>query len=375
MRGALIDRRTAIKSTAAAIAGLVLPRCRTVAPSATKPRDLAPVAVSESRIIRSIAGLRPFRRQGFRVGVERLDEKVLIHNYGHGGCGVTLSWGTADLATAYALEQTDRNAAVIGCGAVGLAAARLLQDRGFNVVIYARELPPATTSNIAGALWCPVTVVDRDQQTADFGRQLGHATRFAHRYFQTFVGGPYGVTWVRSYFYNDEAKLSDDWVWSTAPELFRATTFGPGQHPFPARFAHEFQFMLIEPAIYLRRLLSDFREAGGRVIVRSFGDKAALAALPESVIVNCTGLGAHTLVADNDVIPIKGQLTFLLPQEEVNYAYASLIDDIYMFSRRDGVLLGGTHDRGAWSTDVDPKQVDRMMAGHRSIADAVSRLR
>src|SRR4029079_6739479 len=59
------------------------------------PRHLAPVKVARDRIIREVVGLRPYRAAGFVVETERLGEKLLVHNYGHGGAGVTLSWGTA----------------------------------------------------------------------------------------------------------------------------------------------------------------------------------------------------------------------------------------------------------------------------------------
>jgi D-amino-acid oxidase len=35
--------------------------------------------------------------------------------------------------------------------------------------------------------------------------------------------------------------------------------------------------------------------------------------------------------------------------------------DIYMFPRRDGVLLGGTHDRDVWDTSVDPAVTERVL--------------
>ena len=57
---------------------------------------LAPVWVSEDRIIRVVAGLRPYRPGGFVVQAERRGSKLLVHNYGHGGAGVTLSWGTSE---------------------------------------------------------------------------------------------------------------------------------------------------------------------------------------------------------------------------------------------------------------------------------------
>jgi len=112
--------------------------------------NLAPVLVSPEREIRTVVGLRPYRPSGFVVKAEKLGEKLVIHNYGHGGAGITLSWGTSQLATALLPGMPVSSVAVLGCGAVGLATARLLQDRGLPVTIYASELPPNTTSNIAG---------------------------------------------------------------------------------------------------------------------------------------------------------------------------------------------------------------------------------
>jgi glycine/D-amino acid oxidase-like deaminating enzyme len=103
-----------------------------------RPR-LAPVRVSPERIIRIDVGLRPFRPSGFRVAREALGDKTLVHNYGHGGGGITLSWGTAKLAVELGFDASKPDCAVLGCGAVGLATARLLQERGARVRIYARE--------------------------------------------------------------------------------------------------------------------------------------------------------------------------------------------------------------------------------------------
>src|SRR5215472_13258969 len=125
---------------------------------------LAPVLVSADREIRTVVGLRPHRPSGFVVRAEKLGEKLVIHNYGHGGGGITLSWGTSELAVELLPGDTSlgtpADVAVIGCGAVGLATARLLQDRGLRVTIYASELPPNTTSNIAGGQWHPFAVFD-----------------------------------------------------------------------------------------------------------------------------------------------------------------------------------------------------------------------
>jgi glycine/D-amino acid oxidase-like deaminating enzyme len=82
-------------------------------------------------------------------------ETAVVHNYGHGGGGITLSWGTSKLAVDLGLPGHAGPVAVLGCGAVGLATARLAQEAGFDVTIYTKAMPPETTSNIAGGQWFP----------------------------------------------------------------------------------------------------------------------------------------------------------------------------------------------------------------------------
>ena len=80
------------------------------------------------------------------------------------------------------------------------------------------------------------------------------------------------------------------------------------------------------------------------------------------------GLGAKALFGDDELTPVKGQLTLLLPQAEVNYAYLDGAADLYMFPRRDAVILGGSHQHGVGSTDPDDVQAMRILEGHRLIA-------
>ena len=120
--------------------------------------------------------------------------------------------------------------------------------------------------------------------------------------------------------------------------------------------------MLIEPAVYLSAVMRDFLLAGGRVVVRELGDLQAIAALAEPVVINCTGLGAKALFGDPELMPIKGQLTVLLPQPEIDYI--TLTNDLYMFPRRDGILLGGTHERNIWTLDPNVDAMKHVLDGH-----------
>lgn len=332
-------------------------------------RRVAPVRVAEDRVIRQVVGLRPFRRTGFLVRADSLDEKILIHNYGHGGGGVSLSWGTADMAAELAMASAQRQAAVIGSGAVGLATARLLQDRGFAVTIYARDLPPNTTSNIAGAQWSPVTVVDSELATPEFEANFVRASRFAYRYYQNLVGSKYGITWRENFSLTSASAPppgGGGWEATHLRDLLPRTVLAPDETPFPGFRTSRFLTMHIEPSIYLAAVLQDFRIAGGRVVLREFADARSIVALNEPVIVNCTGLAAGKLFNDPDVLPIKGQLTVLVPQPEIDYITIGP-GDLYMMPRQDGIILGGTHERGEWSLEPNPNESARILRGHEEL--------
>jgi D-amino-acid oxidase len=359
-------RTTALAGTCGAIAGCHRIRPRAAVPITGNSCDLVPAVVSPEREIRTVVGLRPYRPSGFVVKAEKLGEKLIIHNYGHGGGGITLSWGTSQLATEL-LSGDPSAVAVIGCGAVGLATARLLQDRGLRVTIYASELPPRTTSNIAGGQWSPFDVYSSGKQTTAFMNQFLRATELAYQRYQTLVGARYGVHWIRNYSLRHHQFDEGDMEGKESP----IRRFMPGMrdlseadHPFSGyQYVRLYDTMLIEPPIYLNTMLTDFRIAGGVVRVVKFEHVTQFQQLTEPVIFNCTGLGARALFGDQELTPIKGQLTVLLPQAEVNYL-TLMEDDLYMFPRTDGILLGGLFQEGEWSLSVDEPTRARVLKGH-----------
>ena len=362
-----MNRRQFLHAASMAASGVVA-GCYRSRPRAANPVsgincNLAPALVSPDREIRTVVGLRPYRPSGFVVKAEKLGEKLVIHNYGHGGAGITLSWGTSQLATA-SLKEPVSSIAVLGCGAVGLATARLLQDRGLPVTIYASELPPNTTSNIAGGEWFPFGVFDFGKQSPEFMNQFLQATEFSYRRYQTLLGSRYGVRWLRNYFLSHQAPRDDGLGGTIRPFLPELRDLSESEHPFSGyQFVRQYDSMLIEPPIYLNAMLTDFRVAGGAVRVMHFDHVSQLQQLTEPVIFNCTGLGARALFDDQELIPAKGQLTVLLPQAEVNYM-AVMDDDLYMFPRTDGILLGGTFEKGEWSLAVNESAKARVLKGH-----------
>jgi glycine/D-amino acid oxidase-like deaminating enzyme len=375
-----ISRRGFLHGLGATTALTVAMRARAV--GWTQDRHFAPVKVAPDRVIREVVGLRPYRDEGFVVAPERAGDKLIIHNYGHGGAGITLSWGTASLAVdllsapgamSSALMQHSKRVltphfAVLGCGVNGLSTARLLQRRygnaGAAVTIYAKDLPPNTTSNIAGGFWSPTSVYDHSVITPQFRDQFYKACHLSNRAFQLLAGTEYGVRWIETYeLGTDEASVTRELPGGNdlypAADVHREPKVYFG---FP--FVRHYSTMLIEPQTYLNALLRDFYVAGGKVVVKDLHERRDLMRLPERVVFNCTGLGARALFGDQKLGPVRGQLEILVPQPEVDYIY---LGSGYMFPRHDGIVLGGTFDHDDWSLEPRADQRDGILSSHAEI--------
>lgn len=108
-----MDRRMLLQAGGMGLVGLGFGGCAAgvgTARTTVGPRrvvNLVPVRVSWDRVIRTTVGLRPHRPSGFVVKAERLDAKTVVHNYGHGGAGHSLGWGTGYLAAELAIEHDE----------------------------------------------------------------------------------------------------------------------------------------------------------------------------------------------------------------------------------------------------------------------------
>ena len=331
--------------------------------TATLPRAaaararLGPPNLADDQVLRSVAGIRPFRRGGPRLERQELAGKIVVHNYGHGGAGYTLSWGSASLA-ADLLRGTKRGTeiAVLGSGVVGLCTARVLQERGFRVRVHAREFPPHTTSDVAGAEWSP-DLVERGA-TRDLQRRFDEMLVLSWHRFQALIGARWGVSPRPIYEADDVASGLDELPVGLVPPPRRLAAL-----PFaPAHAGRVYRTLLIEAPIFLATLVEEVKRAGGILEPRVFTTPGELHDLREPVIMNCLGVGAGALFADEAVVPIRGQLVHLRPQ-----ALPYLLDHPtgYLVPRSDALVLGGSFEEGIGEARTDPATCARILADMR----------
>ncbi len=163
------------------------------APSAPpKPRlKLAPVKVSKDRILRTVVGLRPFRSFGFPGGEgearaeNRRPQLWPRRGRHHALLGNVPARHRRALSRRAAAGSCRRPRAPERSGSPPRGSSR---DAGVEVTIYAKALPPQTTSNIAAGQWSPYFVSDFSKRSARFKEQFAKAARLSHRQFQISPG-------------------------------------------------------------------------------------------------------------------------------------------------------------------------------------------
>src|SRR6185312_16417350 len=240
---------------------------------------------------------------------------------------------------------------VIGCGVSGLTTGLCLQEAGYRVRIWAKELPPNTTSNAAAAVWFPYKA-----------HPVTRVTAWGKRAFQKFKelqaiegSGVFQANVVEL----RPIPSADPW-WIEAIESFRHAR----ADELPAGYTDAFVFEapVIDTRIYLDYLISIFKKQGGHIMQRAIHNlKEAFA--ESAVVVNCSGLGSRELVGDHDLHAARGQVVrikhtgfrkVLLDEEGPNQL-------AYIVPRTEDIVLGGTFEEGNESLEIDPDQVQSII--------------
>ena len=331
-----------------------------------------------------LIGVRPYRPGGVRLELvpEPLAGKRLVHNYGHGGAGITLSWGCASVVTdlvhgLLATSTTPPSVAVLGTGVIGLTTATELRRRWpqMPITVYAKSLDLSTTvSWVAGGQFEPsgmhrlYTTPEAKKVLADYMR------RSRDRIVELQNSGSrqaYGVA-VRKNYTLDRQVPALDVV--TPKDVVAAPQ--RGSLPFARLNApgREYQTWLMTPAILMPRLVADLESANVRFEARTFASAADVAQLPATVVVNCTGYGSRQLFGDTSLVPQRGHNVVLKKTDERQHYFFSggcanwVI--AYAFCRQDDIVIGGTIQKELDSPThmpADDAIFERLLANGREL--------
>ncbi len=243
-------------------------------------------------------------------------------------------------------------AIVIGCGVSGLSTGIRLVEAGWQVEIWARELPPHTTSNIAAAIWYPYKALPQD-------RVLAWGERTLEVFYDLAKDSESGIVIAES-IEVFHGNVPEPW-WRGAVRDFRFAR--PDELPAGFDSGYIFETAIIETGIYLSYLMKRFEEIGGKVVLREIKrlDDALSVA---SVVVNCAGLGTLSFMPDKELFPVRGQI-MRIEKPELGRA---LLDDeedehdvlAYIVPRSNDCVLGGTAQAGNWSLDLDEATSQRI---------------
>ena len=307
-----------------------------------------------------VIGVRPHRRGGFRLELEAqplaspAGPKYLAHNYGHGGAGITLSWGCASQVAellAPLVAQLKRmkggpSVAILGAGVIGLTTATELR-RAFPylpITIYARDLDVrSTTSYIAGGQFEPSGIIHEYEDDAGKQRLADILRRSRDRIVGLQASADrmlFGVAERQDYTLNHENRALD---------VFTPTDVIPaprvGKLPFQQLdgVGREYSTWLMNPMILLPKLVADLKQASVQFEQRAFDSVTEVAALRQNIVVNCTGYGAKKLFADAGVIPQRGHLVVLrktLPKQFYFYSGGCANGVVSYVGRRSSWGLG-----------------------------------
>lgn len=141
----------------------------------------------------------------------------------------------------------------------------------------------------------------------------------------------------------------------------------------PAHYDHGLLFTapFVEMPTYLQWLAAQVDHQGGAFETQHLDSLAELLHGPTApdVIVNCSGLGAHTLVPDKTLFPIRGQIIRV-----TNPGVRTSVRDehhpegrAYVHPRSRDCILGGTAERGNWDTQADPQTAAAIMTRCRGL--------
>jgi len=244
-----------------------------------------------------------------------------------------------------------KGVAIVGAGVSGLTCAVVFAERGYRATIFAEETAQRTTSAAAAAVWFPYDAEPADDVIA-----------WALETYKLLVdlardpGTGVSMIELRQFSRTGEIQIPQWAIQLGARQINRDELLPMFMHGFTMNIP------LMDTTIYLDYLAKRFLAAGGEIADNVHFDKLEDVSPEFDLVVNCTGIGAKTLVPDVDLEPHRGQVV-IVPKID-NLSCAVVCDDpplMYAIPRRNDCVFGGTNEVSN-NCDVDPTSTAGIVA-------------
>src|SRR5947208_3723104 len=228
----------------------------------------------------------------------------------------------------------ERRVAIVGAGVSGLTCGVLFAERGCHIAIFAKETGQRTISGAAAALWFPY-----DAEPVE--KVIAWALQTYNVLVDLSKDARSGVSMIelRQFSRTGEIQIPQWAVRLGARQINR-------DEVLPA-FTSGFMMNvpLMDTTIYLDYLAKRFLAAGGEINGDVRFEKLEAVSPEFHLVVNCSGIGAKTVVSDADLEPHRGQVA-IVPKID-NLSCAIVCDDaplMYAIPRTNDCVFGGTND-------------------------------
>lgn len=314
--------------------------------------------LSRQEITGTNVGVRPCRRTGVRLEADCVQNKLIIHNYGYGGSGLTLAFGGAKEVLDILNSHTNhpKIAAVLGAGVAGLATAYELLEKGYEVHVYSEKWSPDLTSNVGVGIWSPPSLTE--EMTPETKEQhLRMLDNSKLRLLKSTGENPEfaGVKLMNSYaLTNHPASVNG----SGEPVTIH---FDNGVIKAAKRLGGRIG---IDGKLFMEDLFSKVKEKGAFLHQKRFEKLEEILQLNEPIIVNCMSFGSRALFNDTEFMPVRGQLVYFSAQN-IDYVLSQGIPDsiycFFVFPWKDRLILGGVYEDGEEELTVKSEVIDEMI--------------
>lgn len=312
-------------------------------------------------MIGTITGIRPYRKTGVRLEAELIQDKLIIHNYGYGGSGLTLSFGGSNEVLEILNNQkiSSNTVAILGAGVVGLTTAYDLLERGYEVHIYSEKWNHNLTSNVAAGIWTPhLLPSDISLEKKQLHQRM---LEIAERRFLRSAGNDPEFAGVSLMSYYVLIPSNSQEIKSTNPAEEVIVHFDNGT----IKNGRKIHRVGLDGKLFMEDLYSKVKSKGAILQQKYFESIEDLLNLKEPVIVNCMSLGSRELFNDQEFTPVRGQIVYFKQQDDIDYMLFQNIPEsnyfFHIYPWSDRIILGGVYEHGEEELIINQKAIDRII--------------